>query len=156
MENTTATTKRAKIQLNDEERKKLLAAVKGFPCIWDKQRKDHSNRNALSSAWYKIAQIVGKPEEPCKAAWKSLRDSKRYYANKAKKSGSACDLEDLNFASEVTEFEYSEDMAFLSETSSQRVTFSSMDGLGAGTSFDESLDPPGYNYVRFSIRIANS
>ncbi|XP_037927847.1 uncharacterized protein LOC119662322 isoform X2 [Teleopsis dalmanni] len=109
--------KRKKRQLHEAETKTLIEAVKSNPVIWSRQHKDHYNSNALKSAWENVSEEVCLNVKDCKSAWRSVTDSKRYYANKLKKYHMMCGYENNDYWS------FQNNLLFLENKSPERATF---------------------------------
>ncbi|XP_041958864.1 classical arabinogalactan protein 9-like [Alosa sapidissima] len=53
---------------------KLIVAVAGFPNLYDPSLLSYRDNDQRNSAWRRVAEIVGVPEDVCRTRWKSLRD----------------------------------------------------------------------------------
>uniref|UniRef100_A0A1I8Q7C5 MADF domain-containing protein n=1 Tax=Stomoxys calcitrans TaxID=35570 RepID=A0A1I8Q7C5_STOCA len=97
---------KAKKRCSDEERQRLIKVLKKYPIIWDLNHKDKNSRKLTNMAWEKVAREVNVNEHICRVTWRSIRDSRRYYRNKAVRQGSGsllegdCSLDGLEFLNE--------------------------------------------------------
>ncbi|XP_017021422.1 uncharacterized protein [Drosophila kikkawai] len=70
-----------------EEKVLLIQQVHSRPILWDIRDKRHFDGFYLKRAWESVAAALNKDFISCKTAWKSLRDSHRYYCRTTKKNG---------------------------------------------------------------------
>ncbi|XP_070067838.1 uncharacterized protein [Drosophila takahashii] len=121
--------------ISREETIQLIEEVKSRPEIWDLTNKNHSNNNAVRSAWAAVSAATNKEVDEVKSTWLSLRDSLRYHTKKKAtqilKSGSAGGSKNINLVeSEKTgpeiDWEMAEHMSFLQGLSHKRKTFASV------------------------------
>ncbi|XP_016964767.1 uncharacterized protein LOC108034397 [Drosophila biarmipes] len=103
-------------QFKTNDKIMLIHSVQAKPILWDTHHERHFHGPLLKKAWEKVAEEVNKDVKSCKAAWKSLRDSYKYYRN-TKQSRS----ENPKPGEDYVEWKFAEHMSFLPvSTSSQR------------------------------------
>ncbi|XP_037955666.1 uncharacterized protein LOC119685460 [Teleopsis dalmanni] len=107
--------------LNDEVIKALIRAVENNPTIWNRQCKEHLNNTTLRTAWKNVSEEVSLSVDDCKAAWRSVRDSKRYHEKKRKKYESNPGLLDHEH------WGFHEELSFLTDNSTQHINFATVD-----------------------------
>lgn len=98
----------------------LIQSVQTKPILWDTNHERHFHGPLLKKAWERVAAEVNRDVKSCKAAWKSLRDSYKYYRN-TKKSKSGNTQEDEDYV----EWKFAEHMAFLPGSTTLQRTRSS-------------------------------
>uniref|UniRef100_A0A3B5KF27 MADF domain-containing protein n=1 Tax=Takifugu rubripes TaxID=31033 RepID=A0A3B5KF27_TAKRU len=69
---------------------RLITAVSGFPCLYDRSSPTYRDLNMRGDAWREVSQLVGVNETDCRRKWKMLRDQhrrERYRERERRESG---------------------------------------------------------------------
>lgn len=123
----------------------MAVFMKNYPEIWDLQNAKHFNSLCLSRAWIDIGEYMNRSGmyvllflnfnklitlfcntvEECKAAWKSIRDSRRYFMNASRKKRSGSVGGEPIEAPEVgdnvlLDWELGDDLSYLPDISKKR------------------------------------
>ncbi|XP_017003822.2 uncharacterized protein [Drosophila takahashii] len=130
-------TRRSRLQaFKAEDKVMLIHAVQIKPILWDTNHKKHFHGPLLNQAWDKVAVEINRDVKSCKAAWKSLRDSYKYFRNLKQEKG-----ENSEENSSVN-WKFAENMAFLPNlTTSQRIKSSTFTKEEASKDQNQDQEP---------------